>query len=65
MKTPNAENERLAMGLGGDDIITDGASRIIIEQEIREMQGLLPPLLETASTKQFFKNDEIRLEGED
>ena len=29
------------------------------------MQGLLPPLLETASTKQFFKNDEIKLEGED
>ena len=29
------------------------------------MQGLLPPLLETASTKQFFKDDEIRLQDED
>lgn len=53
------------MGLGGEDIITDGASQIRIEQDIKEMQGLLPPLLETASTKQFFKNDEIRLSGED
>ena len=54
--------EQMAMGLGGEDIITDGASQIRIEQDIREMQGLLPPLLETASTKQFFKNDEIGLQ---
>ena len=29
------------------------------------MEGLLPPLLSTTSTKQFFKNDEIKLLGED
>ena len=58
-KTPMAVPEQMAMGLGGEDIITDGASQIRIEQDIKEMQGLLPPLLETASTKQFFKDDEI------
>lgn len=29
------------------------------------MQSLLPPLLENSSTKQFFKDDEIQLNGED
>ena len=43
-------SENIAMGLGGEDIVTDGASYIRIEQDIKEMQGLLPPLLETEST---------------
>ena len=29
------------------------------------MQSLLPPLLETASTKQFFKESEIRMDDGD
>lgn len=29
------------------------------------MQSLLPPLLESTSTKQFFKEDEIKMDGED
>ena len=50
----------VAMGLGGEDIVTDGASYIRIEQDIREMQGLLPPLLEAESTMHFFRNDELK-----
>lgn len=41
------------------------SSQVKIENDIKEMQGLLPPLLSTTSTKQFFKNDEIKLQGED
>ena len=62
-KTPDGD-QRLA-SLGGEDILTDGASHIRIEQDIKEMQGLLPPLLETESTKQFFENDEIREQAEE
>ena len=29
------------------------------------MQSLLPPLLDMASTMQFFKEDEIKMDGED
>ena len=62
-KTPEG-GQRLA-SLGGEDIVTDGASAIRIEQDIKDMQGLLPPLLETDSTKQFFKDDEIREQGDE
>ena len=49
-KTPEGGAQRLG-SLGGEDIVTDGASHIRIEQDIKDMQGLLPPLLETDSTK--------------
>ena len=46
----------VVMGLGGEDIVTDGASYIRIEQDIREMQGLLPPLPDAESTLHFFRD---------
>ena len=58
-KTPMGTSGSIAMGLGGEDIVTDGASYIRIEQDIKEMQGLLPPLLETESTMQYFRNEEL------
>lgn len=36
-----------------------------IENDIKEMQSLLPPLLETHSTSLFFKEDDIDLSDED
>ena len=35
--TPHAPTDNLTMGLGGEDILTDGASQVRIEQDIKEM----------------------------
>lgn len=40
-----------------------GQSQVRIENDIKEMQSLLPPLLDTTSTKNFLDNDEIKGES--
>lgn len=40
-----------------------GHSQVRIENDIKEMQSFLPPLLDTASTKKFLDNDEIQHES--